>query len=398
MLFSGNSLYRRSVVFCCGALAALCAAILPSHRCAAQARGAIFIDFIEEGTDDLLPCRVQVRDARGRAARPRGVLVQGEWSLIEGTLEFRGREGDYTYQVAHGPQFSPGSGGFKLDRNATAQDAVQLKRHASLDAEGWYGGDLLSHVEPDKTLRWLPAEDLTMAAVVCQKWSPERESATDEPAADATRQVAASRWTNDASYHDSRPGSGLIIHHWLPPAQVPDSLPSSRLLVLAKQQPPPPGQLPVHVEIQKLWARDVPIWLASERIDSIQLLSSHITLDGETQEQVNPLEVPEGRFRGPTGPGKMVERIYWQRSRLVFAFRRLPAAGSERRRHRWGQTASMQQLLPAIIRKLVPVLVRPDGGKQFAPVAALLPVDHCCEPRSTSNGQGMYSVFPATAS
>lgn len=293
----------------------------------AQTKGFISIDFLEDKTDQPLVCRAQVKNPSGRVIRPRGGgLMQGEWSLIEGPLDFKAIPGDYTYLAYHGPQFSPASGGFTLDRDSQGLDAIRFERHANLDEEGWYGGDLLSYVEPDKSLRWLPAEDLQMAAVV-----------SEQPLAPGVPRLLAGqaqRWVNQFSYRDARPGSGLVIHHWSPPAEVPPELPSTRLLVMSKardaaQQGTVADDslvLPPHAEIQQLWARDVPIWLASGQVDSIQILSEHLTYDGSRAAVPQPLELPEGRFAGERGPGRMVERIYWQV--LEAGLRLPPTAGS----------------------------------------------------------------------
>ncbi len=300
----------------------LCASLLatywlvPMGPCRAQAKGSILIDFLEKGVDAPLTCRVKVKDEGGRAARPRGVLEEHGWCLVEGGMQFKGRAGSYSYEAHHGPQFAAASGGFILDRNAEAQDVVYLTRHANLLDEGWFAGDMLAHSAADATLRWLPAEDLTMACVVSQQaLASDFPRGLDEDG----------RWVDGFNFHDARPGSGLVFHHWMPPARVPAALPSSRLIVMAKQAQPT-EQLPVHIEIQKPWARDTPIWLASGRIDSIQLLGSPLTWDGSPGENVQPLEIPEGAFNGQRGSGRLVEKIYWMM--LEAGLRIPPSAGS----------------------------------------------------------------------
>ncbi len=61
----------------------------------------------------------------------------------------------------------------------------------------------------------------------------------------------------------------------------------------AKQKPQ------TFAEIQRLWSRDVPIWLASGRIDAIQLLSDHLTIEGEGAARVtNPPGIDAAMYRG----------------------------------------------------------------------------------------------------
>ncbi|MEZ6074697.1 MAG: hypothetical protein R3C56_03195 [Pirellulaceae bacterium] len=108
---------------------------------------------------------------------------------------------------------------------------------------------------------------------------------------------------------------------------MPANVPSSRLLDMAKTALLATDELPVHAEIGRLWERDVPIWLASGHIDSIQLLGSHLTYDGQRQTPVEPLVDPDpGRFRGPHAGGRLVEYLYWQV--LECGLRIAPTAGS----------------------------------------------------------------------
>ncbi len=297
----------------------------------AQPKGSIELGFQEKDSGTQVACRIKILDSQGRPQRNRNSLFVRGWNLIEGPLQYTARADTYTYQVFHGPQFSAAAGGFTLSARSSAVETVTLPRHADLARENWHAGDLLSHVPPKETLRWLPAEDLCMAAVVSTQISqqPVQVNAVQPQPADepVLRSVGHDRWVDSTSFHDSRTGSGLTFHHWLPPTQVPDALPSSRLLVMAKEAPREAGDLPVHAEIQRLWARDVPVWLASQRIDSIQILSDHLTADGAGAATFEPLLEPDpGRYRGPQRAGRLVENLYWQV--LECGLRIPPTAGS----------------------------------------------------------------------
>ncbi len=311
-----------------------------------QAPGEIEIALVEENTDQRLPCRVQVRGPNGNAIKPRAIdTVQG-WSLVDGKLFFRGRAGDYHYDIFHGPEFAPARGHFILDKKSEAVDIIELPRHADLKSEGWYGGDLLSFHPSDKTQKWLAAEGLFMAASMLDasimKSPPREGSATSEKTTsdeestnnDASSLAVSTTEANVTevnvnsytSYHDRRAGSGLTIHHWLPNEPVADNSPSSQLIIQAKKKAIEDSALPVHVEIQKLWARDLPIWLASGRIDSVQLLSDHLTIEGKAASEVKPLAMPDGNFKGGRAGGRIVEQIYFQ---MLEAGLRIPlTAGS----------------------------------------------------------------------
>ena len=280
-----------------------------------QAIGKIELQMEEEESGDALTCRVRLRGANDRELRIRGALHQSGWNLVENPMKYDGRPGEYKYEITHGPQFSRGTGGFTLDRKGEAIDVIRLPRHCDLNIEGWRGGDLLSHVKPEDSAKWLVAEDLVMSAVVHEKASGEAEQ--------TEKRVTApnDRWIDSVSYHDARNDSGLTLHHWTPGREVPEWVPSSKLLVMAKEKPE------TFAEIQRLWARDVPIWLASGKIDGVQLLSEHLTIEGEGATRVtSPPGVDEAMYKGPRGPGRLVEFIYWQM--LESGLRIPPTAGS----------------------------------------------------------------------
>lgn len=322
---------RRTIATCRLSLLAICTSVVASlSNCAyGQAKGEIQIDLIDSMNEQKLPCRVQLRGPNGVPIKPRSIeQVQG-WNLVDGILAFRGKPGDYRYEVYHGPEFAPARGQFTLDKNSEAIDGIKLPRHADLASEGWFGGDLLSFRPLQSTQRWLAAEGLLLASSL----SPLIPKAGKENSMQTTNQGDHRPSVTFSGLVDDRPESGLTFHNWTSSEKLSGDMPSSRCLILAKQTAVQDGQLPVHVEIHKLWARDLPIWLASGRIDSVQLLSQHLTYDGSRVAKVAPLVIPEGNYRGERGPGRMVEQIYWKI--LDAGLRIPPSAGSG-----FGQTPS----------------------------------------------------------
>ncbi|MGN6137129.1 MAG: hypothetical protein ACTHOU_21810 [Aureliella sp.] len=276
----------------------------------ANAQATMTIDIVDEKTGQPIPCRVELRDAKGRPQKTRGGLNRPPWSIVDGQFVYRGRQGDYKFDVSHGPEFAGGGGGFTLDRDGEGTDVVRLPRYANMAEEGWFAGDLLAFLPPEDITRWLSAEGLQMAAAI----GPPAGSAAQPAQPDG-------RWCDAAGYYDDRPGSGLVLHNWQPPAAVPDKVPSSRLLVMAKEN------AQTHAEIARLWSRDAPVWLASGRIDSIQILSEHTTRDGRSDFKVSQMFHPEPNlYKGARGAGRLVENLYWQV--LETGLRIPPSAGS----------------------------------------------------------------------
>ncbi|HAC92908.1 MAG TPA: hypothetical protein DCF63_20095 [Planctomycetaceae bacterium] len=302
--------------------------IVKTQPVVGQATGTIELNLIDSASGQAMEGRVQLRGSADRLLRPKALaLVQG-WSLVEDRLYYRGRPGDYDYAIFRGPEYAPVRGRFTLDKKAHAADEIKLVRKADLASEGWYAGDLLSRLSIQQTQPWFKVEGLSIASTLHHVIQSE---ANQQP---AKRELAGRAEEQTYSgFLDERPGSGLAFHHWQPRSQPTTDTPSSRLLVQAKSVVVQPGELPIHIEIQKLWARDVPVWLASGRIDSVQVLSEHLTYDGRNAATVDALVQPSGKFQGPQGPGRLVEQIYW--NLLEAGLRLPPTAGSG-----FGQTTS----------------------------------------------------------
>ncbi len=264
---------------------------------------------------------MQIIAPSGSPARAVGATYRGGWNLVDGTMKFRGRPGEYRFRIVHGPEYSAASGGFTLDKGSEAVDIVDLPRHANLDEEGWYGGDTLCYVSADKTLPWLSAVGLEMSASALEVL-PATDFASGPDVPQTPRETSGA-WAEQGSYVDQRPLGGVTLHHWKPPTAVPEHVPAARLLVMAKQDEDASPR--VHNAIHRLWERDVPVWLASGKVDSIVVLGDHLSASAVPRVQPFFDPVP-GRFIGKLGPGRLVEYLYWQI--LEAGLRIPPSAGS----------------------------------------------------------------------
>ncbi len=125
--------------------------------------------------------------------------------------------------------------------------------------------------------------------------------------------------TQEGGYWDQRVGSGLLFHGYTP-SKESQQQPSSQLIAECKA-----ADANNLVEIQDCCARDVPLWLATQQIDLVQVLShaqrpnSSVNLDSVR----NPDPI---RFADKQGYGRLAEYIYWQM--LESGHRLPPSAGS----------------------------------------------------------------------
>ncbi len=325
----------------CPLLVCLMAAIVSCSGSStlAQGSGKITIHVEDEKTSDPLLSRVKILGANEKPVRIRGSLHQSGWNLVKSPFKYEGKVGEYTYEITHGPRYARGYGGFTLDKKSEATDVVRLPSYCDLDAEGWRGGDMAAFVKRDEAMQWLPAEDLTMAVVLPADIQQKEASPTNVGAASAGKEPTAGaeekgsdspkgkapsgptgRWVDDVATRWVRGDAALTIHHWRP-APADAQLGPAKLIGLAKVDPES------FTEIQHLWAEEVPIWLASGRVDGVQLLSDHLTIDGKQGTPVTPPAKLERNFsKDQRGSGMMVENLYWKL--LEAGFRLVPTAGS----------------------------------------------------------------------
>ncbi len=322
--FPSESRWFKAVIRLACALVAILAL---GSSCWAQA--TMTINFVDEKTGEPIPCRVELRDAKGKPQKGRGALQHAPWSIVESQLIFRGKAGDYTFDVHHGPEYAGGGGGFTLDKDGEGADVVRLPRHANMADENYFAADRLTFIPAASMPKWLPAEALQSATICSTAPIDASNVITKQSAGDG-------RWFSHDSYYDDRPGSGLVFHHWSPPAAVPESLPSTRLLVLAKQK------TETRAEIVRLWARDTPQWLASGRIDAIQILSEHLTRDGKTPIKVSDMYHPEpANSKGRAVQDAWLKIFIGKCSRQACAFHHRPARPSVAALRRWVITECM---------------------------------------------------------
>jgi hypothetical protein len=299
----------------------------------AQGIGKIAVDLVDEQSGEPLVCRVKLIGPNEKPLRVRGALHQSGWNLVKSPLKYEGKAGDFQYEISHGPRYSRASGGFTLDRKSEAIDVVKLPGHCDLQSEGWYGGDLLSFVKPEESLQWLVAEDLSMAVFLPGEASPKNDSTkpasktivkeSPQPTSVTSKRLEGdnSRWVDSNSYRYLQSNNGLTIHHWQPPADLKTPFVASELIDQASDSPE------TFIEIQRLWAPEVPLWLASGKVHGVQLLGDHLTIDGEGTQPIDPPVKLERTYpRDQRGAGRMVENLYWKL--LDTGLRIPPTAGS----------------------------------------------------------------------
>ncbi len=264
------------------------AACLPLHA-APRADGQLQIEVVDSETGQPIAGRMHLKNSRGRAVKlnlPDAAEFGGHF-YIDGKATLPLRRGQYSFELDAGPEYRLQTGHFEIARHADDTKRIEMKRHANLAAEGWWGGDLDFNREPRDMPLVNRAEGLQdihipgFGLLLSDSGEPRRprpRPGRDHP----QRTVPAARLTLN-------PRSAIKV------ARTP-------------------------------YAWDLPVWLARGELDAIQLIHHHALRDGTIDNEGDGRPRDRSLYPGRTGNGRWSETVYHHA--LNCGLRIAPAAGS----------------------------------------------------------------------
>lgn len=289
----------------------------------AYAGGSFALTTVDETTGDPAPTRVVFTRADGRPQIVRRTIPSGVGFVLDGEQLVALPNGAFQFQVIRGPEYRIITGNFTIDRDASDAHSVPLPRMVDMADEGWWSGD------PAVTapLRLLPllmqSEDLHFAGRVGD--DPQTQIRLDRPlptaAADAAWGPIQIRQDLVADQH------GLLLVGTAEDFAVPTSAVSSDTIRAAVRQDVPT------VVIENPFAWDVPIWLASGRVDAMFLMGDWLRLDRKIPAVSGGRPPSEVGFRDQHGPGRWAEQVYWHMLSSGLQIAPLGGSGSALKNH-----------------------------------------------------------------
>lgn len=310
---------RRSVGWC-----GIAAALLVGGRplLAHAGGGRLELIVIDADTRQPLPCRIQLRNEAGK---PTVVRSQPWWHdhfVCDGRVQLDLRRGGYSFDIERGPEYARVRGHFQIVDFADDRKEVELKRHVDMAAEGWWSGDL----DVERPARLLPqllaAEDLHLIHAVT--WGANRPtSAPERTATGKVKPLSPSCFIESDAGRDARTGGPLLLFG-LPPTTPLAQPPLLDAIELGQQDT-------AWLDAARPDAWDLPLWLAHDAIDSIQVLHSGLPrAENQSSAHSSPSHlrtrpVPS-HLRGPSAAALWSQEIYFHV--LNCGFRLPPTAGS----------------------------------------------------------------------
>ncbi len=238
------------------------------------ADGFLTLTVVDKATGKPVACRVHLKNHAGVARKPLGMPFWFDHFACPGEVKLKLPKGNYTFTIERGLEYVEVSGYFTMVDNADDSKTVELTRACDMAAEGWWSGDL--HVcRPLKEIEALMrAEDLHVAGVIVGE--EKKPTAKPDPGkATATVAFDEQRWYHPLVGKDNRAGGCVLFYGLSRPLSVDTSSrdypPSLDLVALAAQRDPT-----VALDVAQPFAWDLPLWLASGRVRTIELANSHI--------------------------------------------------------------------------------------------------------------------------
>lgn len=307
-----------------GFLVAVGLLVLLATQLFAVEKGELEIRVVDRDTGKPLVARMHLKDARGKPVKPPKVPFWKDHFVIPGTMVLALPLGHYTFELERGPEYKVRSGYFTIERHASDNKEVDMQRFIDMSQAGWWSGDLHTHRPPADMELLMLADDLHIGPVIT--WWNNENAWKDKPLpAEPLVQFDSNRFYRVLAGEDERAGGSLLYFNLnapLPIAGAKREYPSPLKFLLQARETPG-----VHVDIAKPFSWDLPVWVASGKVNSIGLANNHLWREGMLTNEAGGKPRDTSLYPNPDGNGRWSQAIYYHL--LNCGIRLPPSAGSD---------------------------------------------------------------------
>lgn len=277
---------------------------------------------VTDKNDRPIACRVHLRDSAGKPVRPASLPFFHDHFTCPGTVRLELAAGRYTYAVEKGPEFRRLNGAVDLANQPMVLRLV-IERFADLARDRWHSGDLHVHRPIDDLPLLLDAEDLAVAPVITW-WNRQNQWRQRPLPNEPLVRLAGPRFYHLLAGEDERQGGALLYFNLRRPLDIatPDREYPSPVEYLNQARRDPAAW----VDVEKPFWWDVPVWLATGKVDSIGLANNHMCRSQMYESEAWGKPRDAARLPPPRGTGFWSQEIYYHV--LECGLRVPPSAGS----------------------------------------------------------------------
>jgi hypothetical protein len=298
--------------------------LLPKTALLGQRRGEVEIRAVDSETNKLIAVRMHLKDERGRPVKPPRLPYWHDHFAFAGKVVLELRPGRYTFEIERGPEYRTRIGHFLIRRGATDNKQVVMSRFVDMKKEGWWSGDLHIHRPIAEIPTLMLADDLHIAPVITW-WNDRNQWRTQDLPDQLLVQFDGDRYYHVLAGEDERAGGALLYFNLPRPLDL--TAQNNR------EYPSPVDYLRqarefegIHVDIEKPFWWDMPVWIATGMVDSIGLANNHLHRDGMLPNEAWGKPRDTTLYPPPLGTGRWSQDIYYQL--LETGERIAPSAGS----------------------------------------------------------------------
>ncbi len=278
---------------------------------------------VADQSDSLLPCRIHLYDKDGKPQRAGDLPFFRDHFVCPGKVRLQLPVGEYRVEIERGPEYEQCANSFTVAESTLKALSVCLKRIANLAADGWYSSDLHVHRAVKDIPLLMRAEDLHVAPVITW-WNNRNLWAEGQVPKNPLYQIDGNRYYHVMAGEDERGGGALMYFNrsrYLPITGSSREYPSPMKFVNQARE-----EGDVWIDIEKPFWWDVPVWLASKKIDSVGLANNHMCRSRMLENEAWGRPRNTDRLPAPRGNGFWTQEIYYHI--LNCGLRVPPSAGS----------------------------------------------------------------------
>jgi hypothetical protein len=275
-------------------------------------------------TGQPLAARMHLKDPRGKPVKPPKAPFWKDHFVFDGSIVLVLPLGQYTFEMECGPEYKLAEqGSFVLERGASDTKTIEMERFVDLKKEGWWSGDLHIHRPLDEIELLMRAEDLHIGPVITW-WNNKSQWQGKKLPEKPLVQFDGDRFYRMLAGEDEREGGALLYFNLDKPLTIAGA---------SREYPSPVKFLNearetsgAHIDIEKPFWWDMPVWVATGRIDSLGLANNHEHRDGMLDNEAWGKPRDKSLFPSPHGNGRWSQAIYYDL--LNCGLRIPPSAGS----------------------------------------------------------------------
>lgn len=288
----------------------------------ARANEQLTIKVTDRDTGRPIAVRMHLRNARGVAVKPPGAPFWKDHFAFDGEITLKLPRGNYAFEMERGPEYLERTGHFTIEPFANDTKAIDMQRFIDMPKAGWYAGDLHVHRPVEQIELLMKAEDLHIAPVITW-WNAKNAWTGKTLPANRVTKFDGNRFYHVLAGEDERKGGALLFLNLDEPLDIagagPESPSPMQFLLAAKEQG-------AHVDADKPFWWDFPVWLASGKLDSVGLANNHQQRSGMMDNEAWGKPRDRTLFPPPRGNGRWSQEIYYHA--LNCGIRLPPSAGS----------------------------------------------------------------------